>query len=239
MRYSLKEPNHGSEYTPTTREQFFEVSVFLFLIVPSIALSFFVLKQENIGFTLTAIATILRDLALVSLILFFLWRNREPAGNIGWNLKNYEREIAVGALLFIPIFYTGGLLDEALIRTGLSSQKSPVSYLEAAGGIGTTILGISLVSVVAFTEEIIFRGYLILRFDAVTSSPKIAVILSTLIFSLGHGYEGTAGVLTVGFLGLVFALTYRWRKSLIAPIVMHFLWDFIGIVLAPLEGSGG
>jgi membrane protease YdiL (CAAX protease family) len=56
------------------------------------------------------------------------------------------------------------------------------------------------------------------------------------IFSLGHGYEGTAGVITVGMMGIVFAPVYMWRKSLVAPIVMHFLQDFIGIVLLPLLG---
>ena len=230
------DPESGDQ--PATREQLYEVSVFLFLIVPSIALSFFVIRQGNIGFALTAFATILRDLSLVSLILFFLWRNREPVKKIGWSLKDYQKEIAIGILLFIPTFYIAGRLDEFLILSGFSSPKTPTPSLEAVGGIGTTILGVILVIVVAFTEEIIFRGYLLLRFDALISNLTVAVILSTFIFSLGHGYEGTAGIVTVAFLGLVFAVTYLWRKSLIAPIVMHFLLDFISVVLAPLLGHG-
>jgi membrane protease YdiL (CAAX protease family) len=59
------------------------------------------------------------------------------------------------------------------------------------------------------------------------------VLLSSFIFSLGHGYEGTAGLATVGVMGAAFALVYLWRGSLVAPIVMHFLQDFIGIVLLP------
>jgi membrane protease YdiL (CAAX protease family) len=80
-----------------------------------------------------------------------------------------------------------------------------------------------------------FRGYLILRFKGITASPVAAVLLSAVIFSLGHGYEGTAGVITVGAMGV--ALVYMWRKSLVAPIVMHFLQDFIGIVLLSLLGT--
>ena len=52
-------------------EPLVEVSVFLFLIVPSMVLSFFAVKQGTLSFVLVAFATILRDLALVSLILFF------------------------------------------------------------------------------------------------------------------------------------------------------------------------
>ncbi len=85
-------------------------------------------------------------------------------------------------------------------------------------------------------EETIFRGYLILRFREVTSNTAAAVLLSSVLFSLGHGYEGSAGVITVGVMGLVFALVYLWRRSLVAPMMMHFLQDFIGIVLVPLLG---
>jgi len=33
---------------------------------------------------------------------------------------------------------------------------------------------------------------------------------------------------------VVFALVYLWRRSLVAPIVMHFLQDFVGIILVPM-----
>ncbi|TAK00125.1 MAG: CPBP family intramembrane metalloprotease [Candidatus Manganitrophaceae bacterium] len=58
----------------------------------------------------------------------------------------------------------------------------------------------------------------------------MALLLSTLIFSLGHGYEGSAGIVTVGGMGLVFGLVYLWRGSLIAPMVMHFLQDFLAMI---------
>ena len=43
-----------------------------------------------------------------------------------------------------------------------------------------------------------------------------------------------AGVITVGLIGVIFALVYVWRGSLVAPVTMHFLQDFLGIVLVPL-----
>ena len=63
------------------------------------------------------------------------------------------------------------------------------------------------------------------------------MVLASAIFALGHGYEGSARLVTVGGMGVVFALVYLWRGSLIAPVVMHFLQDFIGIVLLPLLGE--
>ncbi|MEJ2634119.1 MAG: type II CAAX endopeptidase family protein [Calditrichia bacterium] len=219
------------------REQIIEVLVFIFLIAPSMAFSFFAVKQGSVGFPLVAIATILRDLALVALVLFFIWRNSEPVLRIGWTGKNALGELFWGIILFVPMFYAAGVLERILISVGFTTPSTPLPSLEATGGIYESILGFFLVVIVAFSEETIFRGYLLLRFTGIFSSTTFAVILSAFIFSLGHGYEGTAGVVTVGFMGLVFAIVYLWRGSLIAPMVMHFLQDFIGIVLLPLVGG--
>jgi membrane protease YdiL (CAAX protease family) len=226
--------DHGKQ--PNRTEQLIEVAVFLFLIVPSMALFFFVVKQGGMSFVFTAVSTILRDLALVGLILFFIWRNGEPIDWIGWSFRNGWRDIALGLGLFIPLLYGTGLLERALQAGGLSAPSTPLPSFLAAKGVAESLLASLLVIVVAVAEETIFRGYLILRLKAVTASPAVAVVLSAAIFSLGHGYEGSAGVVTVGVMGLVFALVYLWRKSLVAPMVMHFLQDFIGIILLPLFG---
>jgi membrane protease YdiL (CAAX protease family) len=218
-------------------EQLVEVSVFLFLIVPSMVLSFFVVKQGTLSFVLVAFATILRDLALVSLILFFVWRNGESVNRIGWTFKNVWKEAVQGIGLYIPFFFAAGFFENALRVAGLSVPSTPLPSFMAARGMVEIFLAIVLVTVVAVAEETIFRGYLILRLKAITVSPA-AALLSAAIFSLGHGYEGSAGVVTVGVMGLVFALVYMWRQSLVAPIVMHFLQDFIGIVLLPWLGKG-
>jgi len=221
---------------PNTREQFFEVSVFLFLILPSMVLSFFVVRQGTLGFVFTAFTVILRDLALVSLILFFLWRNREPLERLGWNFKNGWKDLALGAGLFIPLFFSVGLLDQLLRDMGFSAPATPLPSFLAAKGGAEIVLAAVLVVVVALAEEIIFRGYLLLRFQGLRLPPAWAALLSTFIFSLGHGYEGSSGLLTVGAMGLAFALVYLWRRSLMAPIIMHFLQDFISIVIPALLG---
>jgi membrane protease YdiL (CAAX protease family) len=218
------------------REQLIEVLVFLFLIVPSMAFSFFAVKQGSVSFALTAIASILRDLALVSLILFFLWRNGERIIRIGWTFVKGWRDIALGIGLFIPVTFATNWLDRFLQSLGLSAPSTPQPSSLSAKGPAEFVLAFLLVLVVALAEETIFRGYLILRFKAVTLSTVVAVLLSAVIFSLGHGYEGTAGVVTVGVMGLIFALVYEWRGSLVAPIIMHFLQDFLVIILLPLLG---
>jgi membrane protease YdiL (CAAX protease family) len=228
----------GSLYSAQAggKEQLYEVSIFLLLILPSMALSFFAVKQGSLSFAVVASATILRDLGLISLIFFFLWRSGEPLSQIGWTFKNGRKDIVLGIGLYLPFSLGAGLLESALRAAGFSVPSTPLPSTIAAKGIPEFLLASGLVVVVALAEEIIFRGYLILRFRAVTGSLPAALLLSAAIFSLGHGYEGSAGVITVGMMGLVFGLIYVWRKSLVTPMVMHFLQDFMGIVLMPLLG---
>jgi membrane protease YdiL (CAAX protease family) len=225
-------PDHA-----TRKIQFIEVIVFLFLIMPSLVFSFFVVQQGSVNFPFVAVATIVRDLSLLSLICYFVWRNREGFQSLGWTLGQGWREIFFGVVLFLPVFYTASLLDDALRQIGFSAPTDAMSALENVKGPGEIILAFLMVCVVAMAEETIFRGYLLLRFEkGLQMAPFTAALLSSVIFALGHGYEGTSGVITVGYIGLCFALVYQWRGSLVAPMIMHFLQDFAGIVLAPLLG---
>jgi membrane protease YdiL (CAAX protease family) len=115
------------------------------------------------------------------------------------------------------------------VSHGLHTPKTPLPSLVVGKGITEVIIATVLVIVVAFSEETIFRGYLMLRFRGATTSAVWAVVLSSFVFSLGHGYEGSAGVVTVGVMGAIFAIVYLWRGSLAAPMTMHFLQDFISI----------
>jgi membrane protease YdiL (CAAX protease family) len=230
--------HHESINEEVQRRHLLEVLVFLFLIVPSLVTSFFASQAGSASFTLTAVATIFRDLALVSLILYFLWRNRESFRSLGWAWNRFWVDLVIGAVLFVPMTFGASYLDQALRNAGLSAPSTPLPGTAATGGVGQVVLGVILVVIVAISEETIFRGYLMLRFGGLTRSAFWAVVLSAFVFSLGHGYEGSSGVITVGVLGVVFALVYLWRGSLVAPMVMHFLQDFIGIVLLPQLGIG-
>jgi membrane protease YdiL (CAAX protease family) len=217
-------------------KQLAEVSVFLFLIAPSLIFSFFAVKQAGLGFVPVSIFAMLRDLALISLILFFIRSNREHVRSIGWTFKNARREIALGIVLFVVFFFGAAFLESLLEAAGLSSPRIPPPSFVSPRGIPQTMLAFLMVVIVALSEETIFRSYLILRFKAITESSVWAILLSAFVFSLGHGYEGSAGVVTVGLMGVFLGVVYVWRKSLVAPIVIHFLQDFITIVVQSLVG---
>jgi membrane protease YdiL (CAAX protease family) len=115
----------------------------------------------------------------------------------------------------------------------MRAAKVPLPSLLHLHGPLDVAVAIVLVVVVAVAEETIFRGYLLLRFRALDRRPVVGVVLSSLIFALGHGYEGSAGLVTVACSGVAFAVLYLLRGSLVAPMVVHFLQDLVGLVLLP------
>lgn len=224
---------------PARREAWLEIGVFLLLIVPSMILGYFETQTTSIGFVLAALSTIFSDIALVALILFFLWRNGEPLTRVGWTWRDFFGEILIGILLFIPAFILTALIEFVLGVAGLSAPSpASQSFLTPHGSLQLA-LAFLLVVVVAIAEETVFRGYLILRFENLLPSAGGAILLSAFIFSLGHGYEGGVGVVTVGIMGIILALVYVWRRSLVAPATMHFLQDFLAVILLPLLAAMG
>lgn len=221
--------------TLTRQEEAAELGVFLLLIVPALVLSFVDAGGRAVSFPVVAAATIARDAGLVALILLLIARDRQPVAVIGWVRRDIGRDALIGLGLSIPLFIGAQLLDAALRAAGLSSPTSDPGL--APGGLSEVILAVVLVVVVAVAEETIFRGYLILRLASVLRSRPWAVIVSSLIFAIGHGYEGEAAVVTIGLTGLVFAIVYVWRQSLVAPVAMHLVFNFLAIVVAPLLSS--
>jgi uncharacterized protein len=232
------DPQRRASWTPPPRGvwnyHLIEVLVFLFLIVPSMALSLVMVGAAKIDFSSLAVGVIFRDLGLAALVFYFIWRNRESLPALGWTRRFLGREVILGLLLFLPVNTGAHFLENFLAHAGLSVPRGPTPAFLTVHGPAEVILGFILVVIVALAEETIFRGYLLLRFRGSHLRPLAAALLSSFIFALGHGYEGSAGIVTVGALGLVFALVYLWRGSLVAPVIMHFLQDFSGLVLPAL-----
>jgi len=79
-------------------------------------------------------------------------------------------------------------------------------------------------------EEILYRGFMVTYFiePYTVAFPWLALFLPAMLFSLAHYYQGYIAVLKIFALSILFALIFIWSGSLILPIIIHFLIDFIG-----------
>lgn len=87
-------------------------------------------------------------------------------------------------------------------------------------------------------EEILFRGYAIERLWTLAGSKWLAGAISAVVFVAVHlGSWGYAQLIVVGFGAAILTLLYLFRRDLASNMLAHFLTDFVGFMLARMQGA--
>ena len=64
----------------------------------------------------------------------------------------------------------------------------------------------------------------------------VAIIISSFIFGFAHLYQGTSGIITTGFVSIIFGVIfYRNPKNLWVGIITHGIYDVFGITMIFLD----
>jgi membrane protease YdiL (CAAX protease family) len=94
-----------------------------------------------------------------------------------------------------------------------------------------------------FCEELLYRGWLWRFFGDLTGHLWIAVVLSAVAFGFAHAYQGRAGIISTGIVGLLFSVPVLLTNSLIPVQVIHAGIDLMnGLLLSraaeSISGAG-
>ena len=160
----------------------------------------------------------------------------------GWNptdmglaLEHTVRTILVGvAIAFVlAIFQVLGIRQMA--RTPVSQQGIlwQLSRKLMPQNAVESFAFIALVSTVSVCEEFLYRGFAFGLFRQLWSAGTAALLGSSLLFAIGHLYQGRRGVISTFFLGLIFAATRAWTGNIVPGIIAHFVVDLIAGLLGP------
>lgn len=104
-----------------------------------------------------------------------------------------------------------------------------------ASGIPELLFVVLLVAVVpAISEEVMFRGFIQRSFE-LKIKPFIAALLTAVFFSLYH--FNPYGLIPLAVLGFYFGFAAYTSKTLLIPILLHFLNNFTAVMLYFIIGS--
>jgi membrane protease YdiL (CAAX protease family) len=101
---------------------------------------------------------------------------------------------------------------------------------------------VALVGTVSLCEELVFRGFAFAVLREMSASSAVAIVGSSVLFALGHAYQGRRGVVNTFVLGLVLAGARTWSDSLVPPILTHLAIDLTAGLVgrhAAKESGGG
>ena len=126
--------------------------------------------------------------------------------------------------------------EPALAR--LTGRLPDVSvFASLAGNVHFLLGSLALAwTLAAFGEEFVYRGYLLGRIARVLGdTPRAwrgALIVTSILFGLGHGYQGASGMIAAGLGGFVFGLLYlATGRNLWVAVVAHGTMDTVGFLL--------
>lgn len=190
-------------------------------------ISTWLVHGNSIGHLLAGDAVFWSCAAIILLWLTLV--ERLPLGSIGFRAPSWKGMIlgifaamvltAIQVIQFaviIPMFH---LSTAAIMARQQAIMHTPYWYR------------VQLVLRAAFTEEVLFRGYLIEKIRQLFNSTSLAVIVSVAAFTYAHlsGW-GPIHLIAVSAGGLVLALLYIWRKDLPSNMFAHFLSDAAGFL---------
>lgn len=185
-------------------------------------------QDQHITITMRS-AFLSLGIALCQLALFIFVMakvNRLPLADTGlfsFSCKTLLRLIP--SMLIIWGIYFAGILM-LLLATG-SAEDPAIITLDLNAPLWMLAL---MMLGIGYCEEFFFRIYLVETMGTVFGK-KAAIIISAVLFALGHLYQGTLAVFVIFFLGLGFQWIYSRYRSIHVNAITHAMFDVISVLL--------
>ncbi|MFP9191999.1 CPBP family intramembrane glutamic endopeptidase [Natronosalvus vescus] len=145
--------------------------------------------------------------------------------------------LLVGTGIGIALYVANELGAGLSVRLGIDHDESLRELLAPEDARGWFLLLVFVLPIIAFFEELLFRAALIGALSAGFDVPIwLLAVGSSLAFAVGHGMQGTVGIIVTGALGLVLAALFIVTQSLLVVVVAHYLINALEFVVH--EGLG-
>ncbi len=163
---------------------------------------------------------------------------QKSPGEISWLAGFLGKAIVEGV--------TGGMLIAIMVPAGLAlwSEKIRTKAGKAAKKLAFLLPSTGeerrwwwwLVCVTAgVCEEVVYRGFLLHYFHTVPFHLSLtwALVVSSVIFGIGHLYQGVAGGVQTAVIGFMFGVIFLMTGNLVIPIVVHAVMDLRVLAMLP------
>jgi len=174
---------------------------------------------------------------LCGLIAWLLHLRGERPGAVLLGGRAISTEAARGVLLApaVVVFMSAGMWGVRQLWPGLPTvPENPFGRLAHSPAGALTILIVALVA--GGLREEVQRGFLLHRFHDL-GGPLNGLLITSLVFGLGHVVQGWDAVIVTGALGALWGALYLARGSIVANVVSHALANGTQVLIAFAQGQ--
>ncbi|WP_298363642.1 type II CAAX endopeptidase family protein [uncultured Lutibacter sp.] len=152
------------------------------------------------------------------ILVFMKFIEKEKLINLGFDTKNRLSDFITGIVIGAVIMSSGYFLLQYLGE--INYEKTIINSKEI-------VLSILLFTIVSVMEEMLLRGY-VLRNLMISFNKYVALIVSSLIFAVMHGFNPNIDLFSmtnIFLAGILLGLSYIYTKNLWFPIALHLSWN--------------
>lgn len=158
--------------------------------------------------------------AIVSVGIFRFFIDRRSMGSLGWSLDAFPGEAMTG------LFMGPALLGVCAL---LMMAAGHLEWVDISFDPTNLFISLGLMAMIAFSEEIVFRGYILGNLLDSFANKWIALLISGVLFAAFH--FTSPGVHTLAFVnlflaGLLLGINYIYTRNLWFSFLLHLSWNF-------------
>jgi membrane protease YdiL (CAAX protease family) len=133
-------------------------------------------------------------------------------------------DVALGLAFGLALWGLSELSAVVADAVGMGYDETVRALLAPESAPGWAALFLLVLPLIAFAEELLFRGALVgVPAAGFGVSPWLLAVVASVAFALGHGAQGRAGIVVTGVLGFALATGYILTDSLLVVVVAHYL----------------
>ena len=140
-----------------------------------------------------------------------------------------------GYLVALPLVLIVSLINQQIWQGQGGSNPLLFLALQAQDRVALIVFFVTSSIAAPIFEEIMFRGFLLPSLTRYVSV-KSAIVISAFIFAVAH--LSLSEVLPLATLGIVLGVVYTRSRNLLAPMLLHSLWNSGTLISLFVLGSG-
>jgi membrane protease YdiL (CAAX protease family) len=158
--------------------------------------------------------------SLVSVTAFRLWIDRSKPLGMGWSLEDFPGEAVMGLFMGPALL---GICALVMLADG------HLEWVDIIWDPSAFFVSLGLMVFIAFSEELVFRGYILGNLMESFGNKWVALVISAVLFAAFHFTN--PGVHTLAFInlflaGLLLGINYIYTKNLWFSFLFHLSWNF-------------
>jgi membrane protease YdiL (CAAX protease family) len=190
-------------------------------------------RTRDGGLSLMAVTLLsLSDTALLLALMFLFLRMRGDSPKaLFLDNRSVRRESLLGLATVPVVLLAVGALGMGIERLAPwlhTVEQNPLASLLGTGR-NVAIFGVVVVIAGGVREEL-QRAFVLDRFERHLGGAPLGLFVYSIAFGLGHTLQGWDAAVLVAALGAVWGVMYLWRRSVVAPIVCHALFNLAQVL---------